>query len=68
MEKSWEIEKLLTKLKAVTVVSPIAVKSGSMWDFFFFLFLIDLKIPICDLKWLFNLSRCCYQISYFVDI
>ena len=47
------------------VVSFYFVKSGSRWLIFF---LIDLKIPIFDLKWLFSQSRCSYQISQFGDV
>ena len=49
--------KIFEKLKAVAVVSSylIAVKSGSGMTYFF-LFLLDLKIPLCDLKWLFSNS------------
>ena len=58
------VEKLLTKLKAV------AVASCEKWEWLTYssLFLIDVKIPIFDLKWLPNLSRCCYQIFDFGDI
>ena len=35
---------------------------------YFFLFLIDLKIPLFDLKWLFSQSQCFYQNSQFDDV
>ena len=35
---------------------------------YFFLFWIDLEIPLFDLKWLFSQSRCSYQNLRFDDV